>query len=135
MLINEGLADNISKTAAENGFTYNINGNSTEFGWKLNPGYPAILWTNETYTILEECVGIRFNDIEVIVDNEGNVSTLFREEADDDVGEDDGLAEPTSSFEKVPVHSQKIALDGATIIDAREHYPNAVIVGADPEGS
>ena len=71
------IEDKLTTEQTENGLLYVIDGNSTEFGWKLTPGYPAIVWTNADYRILEDCVGIRFEDIAVSIDGSGRFARLM----------------------------------------------------------
>ena len=48
-----------------------VEGQSTDHGWTLAAGLPAVLWTGETYEVLDGVTGFRFDDLHVRLGPDG----------------------------------------------------------------
>ncbi|EFL89420.1 cadherin-like domain-containing protein, partial [Ahrensia sp. R2A130] len=60
-----GEIKGLVQTATEGGFVYKIPGSSADFGWKLQQGGSGLVWTDGSYFVLENCVGLSFDDRDV----------------------------------------------------------------------
>ena len=64
---NQGLGEmsGLVQQAADGGFVWKVPGFSENFGWKLSDNGSGLLWTDDSYAVLENCVGLSFEDRDV----------------------------------------------------------------------
>ena len=74
--------EGLNSRSTDDGTVYSVPGNSTAYGWKLAPGSPGILWTDSTYSVLENCIAIEFSDIAIELGADGETRTRFHGETE-----------------------------------------------------
>ncbi|MEM1039943.1 MAG: tandem-95 repeat protein [Pseudomonadota bacterium] len=75
MTTSNGIPD-LTAIPAEGGFIYQIDANSAGYQWKLSSSAPGVVWTDENYSVLEDCVGLTFNDVDVELGPDGEVRVV-----------------------------------------------------------
>ncbi|MEM8750169.1 MAG: tandem-95 repeat protein [Pseudomonadota bacterium] len=118
----------ISRTHTDDGFCYTVPGNSTQYEWKLAPGSPAILWTDEVYGVLEKCARIEFDDIAVELGADGQQIIRFAGDMDFDLG-----TEEQSQLEPVPIPTDALGEPTSTHEALFEAIEVPVTVGTESE--
>jgi len=118
-----GQIEGLTSEVTDRGTVYSIAGSSTGYGWNFTGNSPVILWTKADYQLLENCVSLRFDDMSVSLDEDGQIHTHYG--SDESVMEDDAGHSQADDDGEVP---QIIANSetGRTLIDVRDYYKGSV---------
>ncbi|MEL6965876.1 MAG: cadherin-like domain-containing protein, partial [Pseudomonadota bacterium] len=66
----------LEAVAVDGGLVYHVSGNSTGYQWKLSANAPGVLWTDDAYSVLDDCVGLSFADVNVELGADGAVRVV-----------------------------------------------------------
>ncbi|MEO0546090.1 MAG: tandem-95 repeat protein [Pseudomonadota bacterium] len=75
MTTSNGIPD-LTAIPAGGGIIYQIDANSAGYQWKLSSSAPGVVWTDENYSVLEDCIGLAFNDVDVELGPDGEVRVV-----------------------------------------------------------
>ncbi|MEP4290868.1 MAG: tandem-95 repeat protein, partial [Rhizobiaceae bacterium] len=108
-----------------------IPGRSADYEWKLTPGSSALLWTDSDYEVLENCQEIRFQDIAVSIDLNGQITTTRLEPETEGAVGVSGNSQSDTSAEQPSDVQQVLAADNS---DPEAEIPAPVFDHTDTGG-